>query len=109
MGDKEERFREEKKGCILPLQFFDIYRSQVHSHSRSIYTPLLRNRCSVPVPVWHTSVVLPQPCSPVHLSWSMPCAMPVFNRALSKRQEFQKDFQAGDQREKRRNANFEYS
>jgi len=83
---RRERFQEEKKGYILQVQFFDTHSSQADSQGRYRYTPSLRNGCPVPVPVWHTSVVLPHASSPLHVSWSMLCATPVFNpTALSQR------------------------
>lgn len=107
---KGERFQEEKKGYILQLQFFDIHGSYVPSHSRHRYTLSLRKRCPVPLLVWHTSVVLPHAYSPVRVNQSVLRATPVFNPiALSQRQEFQKDFQAGEGREGKRNAKRECS
>lgn len=96
-------------------------RKAIYCHSSSLiatahrYTPMagrdipsLRKGC--PVPVWHTSVVLPHACSPLCVCWSMLCATPAFDlTALSQRQEFQKDLQAGGGREGKKNANHECS
>lgn len=103
MGKKKERDFKRKRKVIYCNSSSLISTAHRYTPTAGRYTLSLRNRCPVPLPVWHTSVVLPHAYSPVRVNQSVLHATPVFNLiALSQRQEFQKDFQAGEGREGKR-------